>query len=161
MTNLWRVHELVDPFFHICQRKYILDLLEETRRPADTPIEQIHCLQESVGDDYLDKERYQKLVGKLIYLSLTRLDIAYAVHVVNQFMHSPKIRHMRAAERILRKSTSGYCTFVGGNLVTWRSKKQNVVARSSAEIADVLTKGLASMKFLDLLGKINMTDIHA
>ena len=32
-----------------------------------------------------------------------------------------------------RRSTSGYFIFVGGNLVTWRSKKQNVVARSSAE----------------------------
>lgn len=32
-----------------------------------------------------------------------------------------------------RRSTSGYCTFVWGNLVTWRSKKQSVVARSSAE----------------------------
>ena len=32
-----------------------------------------------------------------------------------------------------RRSTSGYCTFVGGNLVTWRSKKQAVVSRSSAE----------------------------
>lgn len=32
-----------------------------------------------------------------------------------------------------RRSTSGYCTFVGGNLVTWRSKKQTLVARSSAE----------------------------
>ena len=32
-----------------------------------------------------------------------------------------------------RRSTSGYCTFVGGNLVTWRSKKQNVVTRSTAE----------------------------
>jgi len=32
-----------------------------------------------------------------------------------------------------RKSTSGYCTYVWGNLVTWRSKKQGVVARSSVE----------------------------
>ena len=32
-----------------------------------------------------------------------------------------------------RRSTTGYCMFLGGNLVTWRSKKQNVVPRSSAE----------------------------
>jgi hypothetical protein len=33
-----------------------------------------------------------------------------------------------------RKSTTDFCIFVGGNLATWKSKKQNVVARSSAEI---------------------------
>ena len=33
-----------------------------------------------------------------------------------------------------RKSASGYCTFVWGNLVTWRSKKHEVVARSNAEV---------------------------
>ncbi|KAB2636709.1 hypothetical protein D8674_027243 [Pyrus ussuriensis x Pyrus communis] len=72
-------------------------------------------------------------------------DIAYAVSVVSQFMHSPSDTHMGAVERILRYlnssprnitdrlSTSGYFTFVGGNLVTWRSKKQKVVALSSAE----------------------------
>ena len=32
-----------------------------------------------------------------------------------------------------RRSTTGYFTFVGGNLVTWRSKKQSVVAKSNAE----------------------------
>ena len=32
-----------------------------------------------------------------------------------------------------RSSTTRYCTFLGGNLVTWKSKKQIVVAWSSAE----------------------------
>jgi hypothetical protein len=33
-----------------------------------------------------------------------------------------------------RKSTSGHCAFVGGNLISWRNKKQNVVARSTVEV---------------------------
>ena len=38
-----------------------------------------------------------------------------------------------AGDKTDMRSTSGYFTFVGGNLVTWRSKKQSVVARSSGE----------------------------
>ncbi|CAL9011599.1 unnamed protein product [Prunus brigantina] len=156
----------------LSQRKYILDLLAETGmldcKPIDTPSEQNHKLGLYPDQVPTDKERYQRLVGKLIYLSHTRPDIAYAVSVVSQFMHSPSEDHMGAVMRILRylkvtpgkglmfckyghtdvegytdadwagsvtdrRSTSGYFTFVGGNLVTWRSKKQKVVSRSSAE----------------------------
>ena len=38
-----------------------------------------------------------------------------------------------AGSIIDKRSSSGYFTFVGGNMVTWKSKKQKVVARSSVE----------------------------
>src|SRR3954466_4462799 len=155
----------------LSQQKYVLDLLKDTGmlgcRPATTPVDPNHGLQAGIGDQ-VDREQYQHTVGRLIYLSHTWPDIAYAVSLVSQFMHDPRTTHLEAVERILRylkscprkgillgshnhlrvevytdadwagsrddrKSTSGYCSFVGGNLVTWRSKKQNVVARSSAE----------------------------
>lgn len=48
-----------------------------------------------------------------------------------------------------RKSTSGYFTFVGGNLVTWKSKKQKVVALSSAEAEfRGMAKGLCELLWL-------------
>ena len=51
-----------------------------------------------------------------------------------------------------RRSTSGYFTFVSGNLVTWKSKKQNLVARSSAEAEfRGMTLGLCEALWLRIL----------
>ena len=48
-----------------------------------------------------------------------------------------------------KKSTSGYFTFVRGNLVTWRSKKQKVIALSSAEAEfQGMAKGLCELLWL-------------
>ena len=154
------------------QKKYVLDLLAETGlldcKPADIPMMVNHGMKFEDGAKLANREEYQRLVGKLIYLSHTRPDIAYAVGVISQFMHRPQEDHMNAALRIVRylkgtvgygvllrrnedlkvdgytdadwasnpidrRSTGGYFTFVGGNLVTWMSKKQKVVALSSAE----------------------------
>jgi len=50
----------------------------------------------------VDRNRYQHLVGKLIYLSLAKLDIAFSVSIVSQFMHTPTKRHLDAMNQILR-----------------------------------------------------------
>ncbi|KAL6333016.1 hypothetical protein AAG906_020036 [Vitis piasezkii] len=135
------------------QRKYALDLLQETGisgcQPVNTPIEEGLKLCVEPNQVSTDKGGYERLVGRLMYLAHTRPDLAYALSVVSQYMHNPREQHMNAVMRILsievytdadwagavddRRSTSGYFTFVGGNLVTWKSKKQNVVAHSSAE----------------------------
>nr|GEW22911.1 putative ribonuclease H-like domain-containing protein [Tanacetum cinerariifolium] len=62
-----------------------------------------------------------------------------------------------AGDKSDRRSTSGYCTLVGGNLVTWRSKKQKVVALSSAKsefrgIARGITEVLWIRKLLTEIG---------
>lgn len=71
----------------------MLDLLAETGmfdcKGADTPIIQNRHLGEYPDQVPTNKERYQRIVGKLIYLAHTRPDIAYAVSVISQFMHCP------------------------------------------------------------------------
>ena len=97
----------------LSQRKYVLDLLSETGnsacQPVGTPIEMNHGLSIYPDQTPANKERYQKLVGKLIYLTHTRPDLSYAVSVVSQFMHNPSDRHMDAVNRILAylKSSPG------------------------------------------------------
>ncbi|XP_050375850.1 uncharacterized mitochondrial protein AtMg00810-like [Argentina anserina] len=153
------------------QRKYLLDLLEEAKmtdyKPSVTPLDSKLKL-EVEGDKFNNVEMYQRLVGKLIYLTITGPDISFAMSLVSQFMLSPIEEHFQIVKRILRylkgsigrgismknnhhtkimgfsdadwagnscdrKSTTGYCTLVGGNLVTWKSKKQSVIACSNAE----------------------------
>ena len=78
-------------------------------KPAKTPIKQSHKLHEGKWSTPVNKERYQRLVGKLIYLIHTRPDIAYAVSVVSQFMHVPREVHVVAVFRVLKylKSSPG------------------------------------------------------
>ena len=59
-----------------------------------------------------------------------------------------------------RKSTSRYCSYIWGNLVTWRSKKQALVARSSAE-AEFLALALGICEGICLKRLLNELKIGA
>lgn len=78
-------------------------------RPTETPMVLNHKLGAENRSEEVDKESYQWLVGKLIYLSHTRPDIAFALSVISQFMQAPKRKHLEVVYTVLRylKSVPG------------------------------------------------------
>ncbi|GJY45521.1 ribonuclease H-like domain-containing protein [Tanacetum coccineum] len=113
---------------YLTQRKYCLEVLAKFSmlacRPCGTPIETKESIAKPkkvcVDSPLSDINNYQKLMGKLIYLTHTRLDIKYVVHVLSQYMHAPLQSHLKLAFRVL-------------SLVSWKSKNQSMLAKSSVE----------------------------
>ena len=87
-------------------------------KQASTPIEPNHKLGKAKDDVDVDKEMYQRFVGRLIYLSHTKPDIAHVVSVISQFMHNPKEVHLHATYRVLHyfKGTLGKGIFFKKNV---------------------------------------------
>lgn len=157
---------------HLNQRKYILDLLHKydmtNAKPITTLMASSPKLHLHSGVSLSDSTKYRRLIGSLQYLQFTRLDIAFAVNRLSQFMHKATEDHWQAAKRILRYlagtpthgiyfsatnrlsiqaysdadwagdsddyvSTNSYVIYLGKHPISWSSKKQNGVARSSTE----------------------------
>ena len=68
-------------------------------KPTSTLIDPNYKLGDE--DTMVNREMYQRLVGRLIYLSHTKLDMAYAVSVISQFIHNPKEVHLQANNLVL------------------------------------------------------------
>ncbi|KAE8705298.1 Mitogen-activated protein kinase kinase kinase YODA [Hibiscus syriacus] len=134
----------------INQRKYVLDLLAETGmldcKPVETPMEPgLKFCKDQTGNP-INKETYQRLVGKLIYLSLTRPDIAYSVSIVSQHMSDPREEHLEAVNRILR-----FLKFTpGAELIFRKNQDRTVKVYTDASWGGELTDKRA----LDKLGFI-------
>ena len=158
--------------YYLTQAKYTSDMTSRANiidsKIVDTPIEYNYRLNSHDGESLSDATLYRQLVGSLIYLTITRLNISYAVHVVSQFMAALRSPHYAAVLRILRylkgtifdglhfsshssltlqaysdadwagdptdhRSTIGYGFLLGDSLISWRRKKQTIVARSNTE----------------------------
>ncbi|XP_030551686.2 uncharacterized mitochondrial protein AtMg00810-like [Rhodamnia argentea] len=90
----------------LCQRKYARDLLKKFGmlgcKPISTPLDGNAKLCVDEGRELEDSTMYKQPVGSLIYLTITRPDIAFAGGVVSRFMEKPRKPHLDAAKRIPR-----------------------------------------------------------
>ncbi|RVW96044.1 Retrovirus-related Pol polyprotein from transposon RE1 [Vitis vinifera] len=187
------------------------DLLAETRKigckPVSTPMDPNHKLGEAKEEPMVDKRMYQRLIGRLIYLAHTRPDIAYSKNNTLALEAYTDVDY--AGSLVDQRSTIGYCTFLGGNLIIlndlrikWDSPMKLYCDNKSAiniahnliqhdrtkhieidrhfikeklekgvvcmsyipsehQLADILTKGLNSSMFHDLVFKLTMEDIYS
>ncbi|XP_061372954.1 uncharacterized mitochondrial protein AtMg00810-like [Gastrolobium bilobum] len=156
----------------ICQRGYALQILKDAGvtgcKSKATPMEPNIKLSQEEGDLLDDPVSYRRLIGRLLYLTITRPDLSFAVNKLSQFLAHPRVPHLHVVHRLLqyvkgtvgqgifypssgqlklrafsdsdwgsctdtRRSITGFCVFLGDSLISWKSKKQPTVARSSAE----------------------------
>ena len=91
---------------YISQRKYVLDIIAETgllgSKPVSTPMEQNHKLASDDGPLLSDPKKYRRLVGRLVYLSISRPELCYSIHILSQFMQAPTEAHWEGALRVVR-----------------------------------------------------------
>ena len=92
--------------FYITQAKYASKLLSRTglidSKTVDTPVEFNAHLTPSRRKPLSNPSLYRCLVGCLVYLTVTRPGISYAVHQVSQYLSAPQSTHYATVLRILR-----------------------------------------------------------
>ena len=108
----------------VSQRKYALDLLADTvllaSKPCAVPMDPSIPLSATTGVSLPDATPYRELIGRLLYLTITRPDITYVVYWLSQFLSAPTDVHFQAAQRIIRylKSNPGQGLFYAADSET-------------------------------------------
>ncbi|RVX09401.1 Retrovirus-related Pol polyprotein from transposon RE1 [Vitis vinifera] len=129
----------------ISQCKYALEIIEDAgllgAAPIDTPMERGLKLSDK-SDLLKDQGRYRRLVGRKAHMEAAFRVVRYLKNAPGQglFFSSNNDFRLRsycdsdwAGCPLTRRSTTGYCVFLGPSLISWRSKRQKTVSLSSAE----------------------------
>ncbi|GJY77924.1 ribonuclease H-like domain-containing protein [Tanacetum coccineum] len=123
----------------LSQKKYVIEILDMAHMDncnlSRTPIDTESKLG-SDGDPVSDPTLYRSLACSLQYLTFTRPDISYAVQQLFSSSTTDLVAYSNAdwaGFPTTRRSTLGYCVFLGNNLLSWSFKRQPTLSRSSAE----------------------------
>nr|GEU86564.1 putative ribonuclease H-like domain-containing protein [Tanacetum cinerariifolium] len=156
----------------ISQNKYVAEILKKFGltevKSSSTPIDTEKPLLKDPNGEDVNVHIYRSMIGSLMYLTSSRLDIMFAVYACARFQVTLKVSHLHAVKRIFRylkakphlglwypkdspfdlvaysdsdyagasldrKSTTGGCQFLGCKMISWKCKKQTVVATSSTK----------------------------
>ncbi|GKC73512.1 ribonuclease H-like domain-containing protein [Tanacetum coccineum] len=96
----------------------------------------IYADRNSTGVPIQDPTLYRSLAGGLQYLTFTRPDLSYAIQQLHASATTSLVGYIDADWEgcpSTRRSTSGYCIFLGDNLLSWPAKHQHIISRSSAK----------------------------
>uniref|UniRef100_A0A2N9HV86 Uncharacterized protein n=1 Tax=Fagus sylvatica TaxID=28930 RepID=A0A2N9HV86_FAGSY len=152
----------------LCQRKYALDILSDSgmlsSKPVATPMEQNLKIGQSTGDLLDDPSLYRRLVGRLLYLTVTRPDIKLqaphskeallfcdsqaALHIAANPVYHERTKHIELDCHLIREKIQA------GLVRTLHVSSQN-------QLADIMTKALGSVQFQFLLSKMGVHNIYA
>ena len=108
--------------YYTSQSKYIQDLIARSgitdNRRAATPMDLHLQLRPTDGNPLEDPSHYRHIVVSLVYLTVTRPDIAHAVHILTQFVSAPTsvhFGHLLCVLRYLRGTFSQCLLYPRGN----------------------------------------------
>nr|GEV44120.1 copia protein [Tanacetum cinerariifolium] len=88
------------------QSKYIKEILKkfelEDPKPTKMPMSTKNKLTKNDEADFVDSNKYQGMIGSLLYLTASCLDIRFSVCLCARFQENPKTTHLEAIKRIFR-----------------------------------------------------------
>ncbi|RVW88665.1 Retrovirus-related Pol polyprotein from transposon RE1 [Vitis vinifera] len=130
------VKKTTDGGLHLSKKKYIQDLLKKTKmdgaKSLPTPMLSGLKLSAEMGDPIDNVFEYRSVVGALQYRNGT-IDLGIVLKPSETMNLMAFCDADWGSDVDDRRSTSGHCVFLGKSLVSWSSKKQHTISRSSTE----------------------------